>query len=153
MHTPADNQPMTALSPSLAGNVPSTSDTLMADANGSGKPAHVDCDPGTSDPGASLSELDKIGMRVRVTRTARATGVTIEGEQASTSGATATQTASTQQDLPEVLAGTDASGLDILDLDVEVLEDFSDIDLDLPDELLGESPVEMIGNWVTRCNH
>ncbi len=47
--------------------------------------------------------------------------------------------------------GTDASGLDILDLDVEGSEDFSDIDLDLADELLGGSPEEMIKNWVARC--
>ncbi len=152
MHTPTDSQPTTAPSPSLTGNAPSMPDAVTADANGSGKPAHIDFDPGTSDPGASLSDLDRIGMRVRVTRTARATGVTIEGEQPSTSGATATQTASTQQDLPELMVGTDASVLDVLDLDMEGSEDFSDIDLDLADELLGESPEEIIGNWVARCN-
>ncbi len=31
-------------------------------------------------------------------------------------------------------------------------EDFSDIDLDLADELLGESPEEMIKDWVVQCN-
>ncbi len=44
------------------------------------------------------------------------------------------------------------TGLDILDLDVDGSEDFSDIDPDLADDLLGESPEEMIGNWVAKCN-
>ncbi len=76
----------------------------------------------------------------------------MEGEQPSTSEATATQTASTQQDLPELLVGTDVTGLDILDIDVEGSEDFFDIDLDLADELLGESPEEIIENWIAKCN-
>ncbi len=43
--------------------------------------------------------------------------------------------------------------LDILDLGVDGSEDFSGIDPGLADELLGEDPEEMIGNWVAKCNH
>ncbi len=46
VHTPTDNQPTTAPSPSLAGNAPSTPDAVTADASGSSKPAHIDVDPG-----------------------------------------------------------------------------------------------------------
>ncbi len=42
--------------------------------------------------------------------------------------------------------------MDILDLGVQGSEDFSDIDLDLADELLGGSPEEMIQNWVDKYN-
>ncbi len=42
----------------------------------------------------------------------------------------------------------DVADLDILDLDVDGSEVFSDIDPELADELLGEDPEEMIGNWV-----
>ncbi len=52
------------------------------------------CIPGeeTSTAGASLSNLDRIGMGVHVTRTMRATSVPVEGVQPSTSGSSATQT-------------------------------------------------------------
>ncbi len=78
--------------------------------------------------------------------------MTLEGEQPSTLGAAVTQAAYTQQGLPEQRMGTNSSGVDILDLDVEESEDFSDIDLDLADELLGGSPEEMIKNWFAKCN-
>ncbi len=47
---------------------------------------------------------------------------------------------------------SDVGDVDILNLYVDGSEDFSDIDPDLAYELLGESPEEMIGNWVARCN-
>ena len=43
-------------------------------------------------------------------------------------------------------------GLDILDIDVDGSEDFSDIDPEMADELLGGGPEEMIKNWVAQCN-
>ncbi len=49
IHTPTENQSTTTLSPSLVGNAPSMPDAVKTDANGSGKPAHVDFNPGTSD--------------------------------------------------------------------------------------------------------
>ncbi len=152
IQTPAENPSTTAPGSPLTGNAPNTPDVVTIDTNGRGKPAHGDFDPGTSDTSASLSDLNRIAMGVQVVRTTRATGATVEGEQPSTSGVTATQAVSTQQDPLERLVGTNASGLDILDLDVEGSEDFSDINLDLADELLGGSPVEMIKNWVARCN-
>ncbi len=106
----------------------------------------------TSPGGASLSNLDRVGMGVRITRTMRATSVHVEGGQPSTSGSPATQTISTHQEIQELLMCTDVGEVDILDLDVDGSEDFSDIDLDLADELLGESLEEMIGNWVAKCN-
>ena len=44
------------------------------------------------------------------------------------------------------------SGLDILDIDMDGSEDFSDIDPEMADELLGGGPEEMIKNWVAKCN-
>ncbi len=152
VRTPAENQSTTVPSPSLAGNVPSTPEAAKADASGSGKPAHVDSDPGTSNTGASLSNLDKIGLGVNIIRTARATETTMEGEHPSTSEATTTQAAPTSQDLQDLFEGTDVSGLNILDIDVDGSEDFSEIDPEMADELLGGGPEEMIENWVAECN-
>ncbi len=101
---------------------------------------------------ASLSDLDRIGMGVRITRTMRATSVPVEGEQPSTSGALATQTVSTHQGIQGLLTYKDVEDLDILDLRVDASEDFSDIDPDLADELFGEDPKKKIGNWVTKGN-
>ncbi len=42
------------------------------------------------------------------------------------------------------------SGLDILDIDMDGSEDFSDIDPEMADELLGGGPEEMIQNWVAQ---
>ncbi len=63
----AENQSTTAPSSSLSGNAPNTPDIVTVDINGRGKPAHVDVDPGTSDTGASLSDLDRVGLGVWVT--------------------------------------------------------------------------------------
>ncbi len=82
----------------------------------------------------------------------RATAVPVKGGQPSTSGAPATQIISTNQEMQGLLTCADVGEVDILDLDVDGSEDFSDIDLDLADELLGESPEKMIGDWVSRCN-
>ncbi len=109
-------------------------------------------DPQTSDTGASLSDLDRLGLGTRMVRTSRASGATLEAEQPSTSKVDDSQIARIQQNPPEQKVGTDSSGVDILDLDVEGSEDSSDIDLDLADELLGGSPEEMIQNWVTKFN-
>ncbi len=59
--------------------------------------------PETSTAVASLSNLDRIGMGVCVTRTMRATAVPMEGEKPSTSGAPATQTISTHQEIQGLL--------------------------------------------------
>ncbi len=114
--------------------------------------APIDVDPQTSEGGASLSDLDRIGLRTQVIRTSRASGATLEKEQPSTSKVDDSQVAHTQQSPSEQAAGTESSDVDILDLGVEGSEDFSDIDLDLADELLGGSPEEMIQNWVDKYN-
>ncbi len=101
---------------------------------------------------ASLSDLDRIGMGVRITQTMRANGVPIKGKQPSTSGAPATQMVSTHQEVQGLLTCEDIEDLDILDLGVDGSEDFSDTDPELADELLGEDPEKMIGSWVTMCN-
>ncbi len=112
------------------------------------------CIPGneTSTAGASLSNLDRIGMGVHFTRSMRGTVVPVEGGQPSSSGGCATQTFSTHQEIQGLLTCANVGDVDILDLDVDGSEDFSDIDPDLADELLGGSPEEMIGNWVAKCN-
>ncbi len=114
--------------------------------------APIDVDPQTSEGGTSLSDLDRIGLRTRVIRTSRASGATLETEQPSTSKVDDSQVANTQQSPSEQTVGTAPSDIDILDLGVEGSEDFSDIDLDLADELLGGSPEEMIKNWVEKYN-
>ncbi len=48
---------------------------------------------------------------------------------------------------------SDPEGVDILDLCAGESEDFSDIDTDMTDELLGEDPEKMIGNLVDTCSH
>ncbi len=62
------------------------------------------------------------------------------------------QPTSTSQDRPGLFGDIDISGLDILDIDVDGSEDFSDIDPEMVDELLGGGPEAMIKNWVTQCN-
>ncbi len=59
--------------------------------------------PGTLESSASLSDLDRIGMGVRVTQTMRATEVSVKGGQPSTPGASATQTVSTHQEMQGLL--------------------------------------------------
>ncbi len=67
VQTPEENQSTTAPSSSLARAVPDASDVITIDTNESGKPTHFDLDPQTSDAGASLSDLDRIGLGVGVT--------------------------------------------------------------------------------------
>ncbi len=127
-------------------------DAIEVEASRSGKSAQVDLDPGTADTGASLSNLDKIGMRVRIIRTARATEAAREGGQPSTSGTAVSPTASTSLNLQDLFGDTDLGGLDILNIDLDGSEDFPDIDPKMADELLGGGPEEMIENWVAQCN-
>ena len=143
VQTPGQSQPATA--PDVSHEV--TIATTEGDAH-----VPIDVDLQISDMGAYLSDLDRIGLGTRVVQTTRASGATLEAEQPSTSKVDDSQTAHTQQNPPEQKEGADTSGVDILDLGVEGSEDFSDIDIDLADELLGGSPEEMIQNWVTKFN-
>ena len=53
---------------------------------GSDNPASASLDPQTLGAGATLSDLDRVGLGVRITCTTRASGMIREGEQPSTSG-------------------------------------------------------------------
>ncbi len=68
---------------------------VTIDTTKSDRPTPIDLNPQTTDTGASLSDLDKIGLGVRVIRTTRASGTIREGEQPSTSGVVDSQPAST----------------------------------------------------------
>ncbi len=74
----------------------------------------------------------------------RATGVPIEREQPSTSAAPATWMVSSRQEAQWLLTCEDVEDFNILDIGVDGSEDFSDIDPDLVDELLGEDPEKVI---------
>ena len=152
MRTPAEDQPATAPSPSLEAAMPDASNEVTVSTNESDNPTSTDLDPQTLAAGATLSDLDRIGLGTRIIRTTRASGTTREGEQPSTSGVVDSQPASTSQGHQDLFGDTDMSGLDILDMDVDGLEDFSDIDPEMVDELLGGGPEEMIKNWVDGCN-
>ena len=108
-------------------------------------------DPQTLGAGATLSDLDRAGLGVRITRTTRASGTIREGEQPSTSGAVANQPISTSQAAPDP-GDDDLGDVDILDIDVDEAEDFAEIDPAWADHLLADGPEEMIKNWVTGCN-
>ncbi len=152
IQTPAENRPTTAPSPSLEGAAPDASNEVTVSTNESDNPTSADLDPQTLDAGATLSDLDRIGLGTRIIRTTRASGTIREGEQPSTSGVVDSQPASTSQGHQDLFGDTDMSGLDILDIDVEGSEDFSDIDPEMVDELFGGGPEEMIKNWVAGCN-
>ncbi len=141
VQTSGQGQPATA--PDISHEV--TIATTEGDAN-----VPIDVDLQISDTGASLSDLDRVGLGTRVVRTTRASGATLETEHPSTSQMDDSQIAPTQKDPSEQTVDPESSAVDILDLGVQGPEDFSDIDLDLADELLGESPEEMIQNWVDK---
>ena len=117
----------------------------------SDNPVSANLDPQTLGVGATLSDLDRAGLGVRITRTTRASGTIREGEQPSTSGVVDSQPTSTSQAGQDLLGDDDLGDVDILDIDVDGSEDFSDIDPALADHLLGDIPEEMIKNWVTGC--
>ncbi len=131
---------------------PDVSHEITIDNTESDNPTSTDLDPQTLGDGATLSDLDRIGIGTRIVRTTRASGMTREGEQPSTSGVVDHQPASTSQGSQDPLGDTDISGLDILDIDVDGSEDFSDIDPEMVDQLLGAGLEEMIKNWVAGCN-
>ncbi len=135
-----------------AATAPDVSHEVTIDDTESDRPAPIDLNPQTTDTGASLSDLDKIGLGVRIIHTTRASGATREGEQPSTSGVVDSQPASISQGSQDPLGDTDMSCMDILDIDVDGSEDFSDIDPEMVEELLGGGPEEMIKNWVAGCN-
>ncbi len=151
VQTPEKDQSTAAPSPSLAETAPDASHEVTINTTESGRPAHIDMDLQTPDTGATLSDLDRIGLGTRVIRTTRASGA-IRGEQPSTSGIVDSQPASTSLDHQDLLGDTDMSCLDILDIDVDGSEHFSDIYPEMVDELLGGGPEEMIKNWVAQCN-
>ncbi len=82
----------------------------------------------------------------------RASETIREGEQPSTSAAANNQPASTSRDRQDLFANIDLGDVDILDINVDESEDFSDIDPAWADHLLGDSPKEMIKNWIAKCN-
>ena len=149
---PAENNPTTAPSPSLEGAAPDTSNEVTVSANESDNPTSAALDPQTLGAGATLSDLDQIGLGTRIIRTTRASGTIREVEQPSTSGVVDSQPASTSQGHQDLFGDIDMSGLDNLDIDVEGSEHFSDIDPEMVDKLLGGGPEEMIKNWVAGCN-
>ena len=137
---------------SLAGIAPDVSLEVTIGTNESDNLTSTNLDPQTLGAGATLSDLDRIGLRTRIIRTTSASGTIREGEQPSTSGVVDSQPASTSQGHQDLFGDIDMSGVDILDIDVEGAEDFSDINPELADQLLGGSPEEMIKNWVAGCN-
>ncbi len=132
--------------------VPDVSHEITIDNTESDKPAFADLDPQTLGAGATLSDLDRIGLGTRIIRTTRASETIREGEQPSTSGVVDSQPASTSQGSQDLLGDTDISGMDILDIDVDGSEDFSDFDPETVEALLGGGPEEMIKNGVAGCN-
>ncbi len=150
--TPEPGTATTAPGLSLAGTVPDVSHEVTIGTNESDNPTPIDLEPQTLGAGATLSDIDRIGLGTRVIRTTRASETIREGEQASTSEAADSQPASTSQDHQDLFGDIDLSGVDILDINVEGAEGFSDIDPVLADRLLGDSPEEMIKNWVVGCN-
>ncbi len=114
-------------------------------------PASASLDPQTLGAGATLSDLDRAGLSVWVTRTTRASGTIRGGEQPSTSGAVDSQPISTGQ-AGQDLGNDDLGDVDILDIEVDESEDFAEIDPAWADHLLADGPEEMIKNWVTGCN-
>ncbi len=137
---------------SLAGTAPDVSHEVTIGTNESDNPTSTNLEPQTLGAGATLSDLDRIGLETRIIRTTRASGTIREGEQPSTSEAADSQPASTSQDHQDLFGDIDLSGVDILDIDVEGAEDYSDVNPALADQLLGGSPEEMIKNWVVGCN-
>ncbi len=117
----------------------------------SDNPASASLDPQTLGEGAALSDLDRAGLGVRITRTTRASGTIREVAQPPTSGAVDNQLASTSQATPD-LGDDDLADVDILGIDVDEAEDFAEIDPAWADHLLADGPEEMIKNWVTGCN-
>ncbi len=117
----------------------------------SDNPVPANLDPQTLGAGTTLSDLDRIGLGIRITRTTRASEMIREGEQPSTSGVVGGQPASISQANQDLLGDADLGDIDILDIDVDGSEDFSDIDPALADHLLGDSPEDMIKNWVAGC--
>ncbi len=118
----------------------------------SDNPASANLDPQTLGAGATLSDLDRVGLGVRITRTTRASGTIREGEQPSTSGVVDRQPTSTGQAGQDLLGDDDLGDVDILDIDVDESEDFAEIDPAWADHLLADGPEEMIKNWVAGCN-
>ncbi len=143
VQTSGQSQPATA--PDVSHEV--TIATTKGDAH-----VPIDVDLQISDTGASLSDLDRVGLGTRVVRTTRAFGAVLETEHPSTSTVDGNQATHPQQDPSEQTVDPESAAVDILDLGVQGSEDFSDIDLDLADELLGGSPEEMIQNWVDKYN-
>ncbi len=129
--------------------VPDMSHEITIDSD---NPVSANLDPQTLGAGATLSDLDRVGLGVRITRTARAPGTVREGEQPSMSGVVDGQPTPTSQAGQDLLGVTNLGDLDILDIDVDESEDFAEIDPAWADHLLGDSPEEMIKNWVTGCN-
>ncbi len=117
----------------------------------SDNPTSASLDTQSLGEGAALSDLDRAGLGVRITRTTRASGTIQGGAPASASGAVNNQPASTSQAAPD-LGGDDLADVDILDIDVDEAEDFVEIDPAWADHLLADGPEEMIKNWVTGCN-
>ncbi len=107
--------------------------------------------PQTLGEGTTLSDPDRAGLGVRITRTTRASGTIQRGRQPSTSGAVDNQSASTSQAALD-LGDDDLADFDILDIDVDEAEDFVEIDPAWADHLLADGPEEMIKNWITGCN-
>ena len=118
---------------------------------GGDNPAYASLDSQTLGEGAALSDLDRAGLSVRITRTTRASGTIQGGAQPSASEAVDNQPASTSQAAPD-LGDDDLANVDILDIDVDEAEVFVEIDPAWADHLLADGPEEMIKNWVTGCN-
>ncbi len=102
----------------------------------SDNPVSANLDPQTLGSGATLSDLDRAGLGIRITRTTRASGTIREGEQPSTSGVVGSQPTSTSQ-AGQDPKDDDLGDVDILNINVDGSEDFSDIDPALADHLLG----------------
>ena len=117
----------------------------------SDNPTSASLDSQTLGTRATLSDLDRAGLGVRVMRTTRASGTIKEGEQPSTSGVVACQPTSTGQATPDA-EDDDLGDVDILDINVDESEDFAEIDPAWADHLLADGPEEMIKTWVTVCN-
>ncbi len=128
---------------------PDISHEVIIDNN---NPASAGWDHQTLGARASLSDLERAGLGVRITRTFRASGMIREGEQPSTSGVVDRQPTSTGQTGQDLLGDDDLGDVDILDIDVDESEDFAEIDPAWADHLLADGPEEMIKNWVAGCN-
>ncbi len=112
----------------------------------SDNPTSASLDSQTLGTRATLSDLDRAGLGVRVTRTTRASGTIKEGEQPSTG-----QPASIGQATPAA-EDDDLGDVDIIDINVDESEDFVEIDPAWADHLLADGPEEMIKTWVIVCN-